>query len=124
MTDPRPVEERALVDHVGARAQRVERGRLTVTGVRRPGDLDDAQATVAQVLEVGGFVLVALGEDELQRIIGGARNQARVTLEPSPVERGDMRARHMLGQVGRAQDDAPVDALHGVSMPGGTDSPS
>ena len=127
---PGAVEERRLVDDVGAGAHRGDRllgGRSQVrAGVprrrrrwvveRRDGgpvlvDLDHAQAAVAQVLEVALLVLDAALRDEVDRRVVADRlldePGERGALEREPVVAGEV-----ADEVGGGIDGTTVDQLH------------
>ena len=76
-------------------------------------DLGDGQALVTQRLEVVGLVGQALGEDEVEGVVGcGGPEVAGAGVERLQVEGGDVRAGDMLGQVCGAEHQTAVDSLH------------
>ena len=67
----------------------------------------------AQPLEVGALVLETLGEDEVEGVVDARSARASAArVERLEVERRDVRAGDVLGQVRGTEDEVAVDALH------------
>lgn len=114
---PVPVEEGRLVDDVDPPAHGVERRRLRLHTAHAEGrDVLDHAALGDETFEVGALVVEALGEDEVEGVVGPAGPGRRPApgVEGLEVERRDVRAGHVLRQVRGAQDEVTVDALHGA----------
>ena len=119
MAAPRPVEERRLVDDVGAGAHRRLGGRgglpEPVAIARRRAialDRHDAPSRGAQVVEVALLVRDAPLRDELDRrvVADGLLDEPG---QRRALERQAMRAREEPDEVGRGVDRPAVDQLHG-----------
>src|SRR6266568_2701902 len=115
MATPGPVEEGALVDHLGASGHGRDGGGLpddqagqTVSGT---GKFHDLAAPSPQALKVECLVLFAAAANHVG--VGGVRGRpGGPAPKGSEFERGEARTGQMAGQVAGAEHDAVVDAFH------------
>src|SRR5262249_6192975 len=123
---PIVVDERRLVDHLGAGAHRLNRRSrpgLEVPRIRRP-DVDDVAALASQVRQVGGLVLLAFLGEQLAIHVGDARPGS---LPPRNLLREGRQvfALHVVVQIGGGKNEAIGDELHGRELlVDGPDQPS
>ena len=114
---PRAVQERRLIDRLGAARHRAARRRdglqQVVRGVVAFGDAHDRDAVGLHALEHAHLVLPAFLRDDLQRrVVVGRRVAAH---QRAAVQRDAMRAREIVVEIGRREDDPPVNETHAPS---------
>jgi len=110
--DPAPARERRLGDHLGAGEHRLERA-LEPAGARLVVETGDGHALPLEVRKVGALVLeAALG----QHVGFGPVVVGRLPppLDHPALERGEVPAREVVGQVGGRQTQLPGVELHAV----------
>ncbi len=118
---PAPVEERGLVDDVGAGRHCFLGGRLGLAqrcgvtlGVR---DLDDLTALVAQALQVALFVLEPPREQQLEHLVRALLRARQLPARHREIEVRQMAAGEVLREVGGADEERAVGLVHRTSLP-------
>ena len=121
MPAPAPVEERGLVDDVGAGRHCFLGGRLGLA--QRCGvtlgvlDLDDLTALVAQALQVAPFVLEPPREQHLEHLVRALLRAHQLAARHREIEVRQMAAGEVLREVGGADEERAVGLVHRASLP-------
>ena len=124
MAAPAAVEERGLVDHVGAGPHRGEGlglgGGELGDGVAGHGDLDDGLALGDQPFDVLGLVLLTAGGEHVEHGVV-ALGAVAFAAGGRQLELGEVLARGEAGEVARAERERSiVEKVHGCPTPPGT----
>ncbi len=128
--DPRPVEERRLVDDLracrhrcfgGARRRLELANAFSTARVARPVDGDDVVSVGAQPLEIGRLVLLAQVRKQL-RLLGALVRPGQGAAQRLEVERREVLAGEEVVEIGRGENDRVVEQLQRTRLLYGPDS--